>query len=106
MPGTTVEMTAAEAALVLTNERAGTHVIMEELRAAGEIDDLDFSTDTYHWTVGGVNTRELTVAEAALIMTNMQAGTSVTMDDLRTSREMVDLWDCEDTYTWTVGNVV
>lgn len=78
---------------------------MEELRATGEIDDLDYSTDTYHWTVGGVGTRELTVAEAALAMTNMQAGTRVTMDDLRTSREMVDLWDCEDTFTWTVGNV-
>ena len=104
-PGTTRVMTAAEAALALTNEQAGTDVLMEELRAGGDIDDLDHYPDTYRWTVGKVATRELTIAEAALVLTNVQAGTNVTMEDLRTARKMVDLWDCEDTFVWTVGNV-
>ena len=46
----------------------------------------------------------MTVAEAALVLTNAQAGTNVTMEDLRTARLMVDLWDNEDVYEWTVGN--
>ena len=45
----------------------------------------------------------LTVAEAALLLTNAQSGTNVTMADLRTARLMVGLWDCEDRFEWTVG---
>lgn len=104
-PAATTEMTAAEAALALTNQQEGTQVLIEELRAQGDINDLDDDADMYDWVVGSVSTREMTIAEAALAMTNIQAGTSVTMDDLRTAREMVDLWDCEDVYVWTVGNV-
>ncbi len=44
--------------------------------------------------------RELTTAQAALALTNAQTGTNVTMDDLRTVRE---IGDDEDTYPWTVG---
>lgn len=101
-PGTTRELTVAEAALALTNGQVGTNVTMEELMAGREreVDEVK-----YRWTVGNVDTRELTVAEAALVLTNMQAGTNVTMEDLRRAREMVDLWDSEDTYQWTVGNV-
>ena len=66
--------------------------------------------DTYNWTVvvGSVappRRQLLTVEEAALKLTNMQAGTAFTMRDLRTARQMVDLWDDEDVFEWTVGNV-
>ncbi len=44
--------------------------------------------------------RELTTAQAALAVTNAQAGTNVTMDELRTARE---IGDDEETYPWTVG---
>ncbi len=44
--------------------------------------------------------RELTTAQAALALTNAQAGTNVTMDELRTVRE---IGDDEETYLWTVG---
>lgn len=104
-PASTILMTDAEAALALTNDQEGTQVLMEELRAGGDINDLDDSADMYNWIVGSVGTREMTVAEAALAVTNMRSGTSVTMEDLRTARELVDLWDCEDTFVWTVGNV-
>lgn len=106
-PGTTRELTVAEAALALTNGQAGTNVMMEDLRTEKDVEYLqeDDDGDKYRWTVGNVNTRELTVAEAALVLTNLQAGTNVTMEDLRTAREMVDLWDNEDTFQWTVGNV-
>ena len=118
-PGTTRELTVAGAALALTNEQARTNVTMEDLRSGREVEDLERDLeegleerdleedleDTYRWTVGSVGTRELTVAEAALVLTNMQAGTDLTMQDLRTSREMVDLWDNEDIYRWTVGNI-
>ena len=100
--GTTREMTAAQAALALTNSQLGTNVTMNDLRTVSEIQD---NGDMYNWSVGTIHTRQLTVAEAALILTNMQAGTNVTMQDLRTAREMVDLWDDEDIFEWTVGNV-
>lgn len=104
-PGTTRALTAAQAALALTNEQEGTEVTMEDLRTVRGMEHLGESEDTYLWTVGDVRTRELTVAGAALVLTNMRAGTDVTMQDLKTSRQMVDLWDCEDTFEWTVGNV-
>lgn len=104
-PGMTRELTVAEAALVLTNKQVGTKVTMEDLRTSDERKHLEDSKETYRWTVGSVDTRNLTVAEAALVLTNMQAGTNVTMQDLRTARDMVDLWDNEDTFQWTVGNV-
>ncbi|KAL9064833.1 MAG: hypothetical protein Q9161_008617 [Pseudevernia consocians] len=109
-PGTTRELTVADAALALTNGQARTNVTMEDLRTGREVENLERDLeegpgDTYRFTVGSVGTRELTVAEAALVLTNMQAGTDLTMQDLRTSREMVDLWDNEDIYHWTVGNV-
>ena len=44
--------------------------------------------------------RELTTAQAALALTNAQAGTIVTMDELRTVRE---IGDDEVAYPWTVG---
>lgn len=99
-PGTTIEMTVAQAALALTNSQTGTDVTMEDLKTVSKIED---NQDTYTWTVGGDDVRELTVAEAALILTNMQTGTNLTMQDLRTAREMVDLWDNEDVYPWVVG---
>lgn len=105
-PGTTRALTAAQAALALTNEQEGTDVTMEDLRTVRGMEHLgENDEDTYLWTVGNVRTSELTVAGAALVLTNMRAGTDVTMQDLRTSRQMVDLWDCEDTFEWTVGNV-
>ena len=100
-PGTTRELTVAQAALALTNSQTGTNVTMDDLKTVMEIEDDE---ETYTWVVSGTETRELTVAEAALILTNMQAGTDVTMQDLRTARLMVDLWDNEDVYQWTVGN--
>ena len=107
-PSITQELTAAGAALALTNEQQGTIVTMEDLRTVRGVensgDDND-EEDTYRWTVGDVHGRELTAAEAALVLTNVQAGTDVTMQDLKTSRLMVDLWDSEDTFEWTVGNV-
>ena len=51
-PGTTRVLTAAEAALALTNEQAGTSVTMEDLRTAGGFDSLGDNEDTYRWTVG------------------------------------------------------
>lgn len=99
-PGTTIELTVAQAALALTNSQTGTDVTMEDLNKVSEIED---NQDTYKWTIGGDDVRELTVAEAALILTNMQTGTDLTMQDLRTAREMVDLWDNEDVYPWVVG---
>lgn len=99
-PGTTIELTVAQAALALTNSQIGTDVTMEDLQTVSEIED---NQDTYKWTVGGDDVRQLTVAEAALILTNMQSGTDLTMQDLRTAREMVDLWDNEDVYPWVVG---
>ena len=99
-PGTTIELTVAQAALALTNSQTGTDVTMEDLKTVIEIED---NQDTYKWTIGGDDVRELTVAEAALILTNMQTGTDLTMQDLRTAREMVDLWDNEDVYPWVVG---
>ncbi|CAF9939479.1 MAG: hypothetical protein ALECFALPRED_008146 [Alectoria fallacina] len=107
-PGTTTrELTVAEAALALTNEQAGTRVTMGDLRGTREMEEDD--KVRYRWTVVGrrrvEETRELTTAEAALVLTNMRAGTSVTMEDLRTARVMVDLWDNADTFRWTVGNV-
>lgn len=99
-PGTTIELTVAQAALALTNSQTGTDVTMEDLKTVSEIED---NQDTYKWTIGGDDVRELTVAEAALILTNMQTGTDLTMQDLRTAREMVDLWDNEDVYPWVVG---
>lgn len=109
LPGTTRDMTVTEAALAFTNEQAGTSVTMKDLRTSRLTEDLEALLeedlgDAYRWTVGSVNQRELTVAEAALVLTNMQAGTNMTMQDLRTAREMVDLWDNEDTFHWTVGN--
>ncbi|KAF6241823.1 hypothetical protein HO173_000535 [Letharia columbiana] len=104
-PGDTRELTAAEAALALTNRQAGTSVTMEDLRATKKTKIVHDDGDKYRWTVGSVSTRALTVAEAALVLTNVQAGTNVTMQDLRTAREMVDLWDNQDTFEWTVGNV-
>ena len=109
-PGAVRELTVAEAALALTNRQAGTRVTREDLRRGREMEDLERDLeedleDTYRWTVGSVATRELTVAEAALILTNMQAGTNLTMGDLRIGRVMVDLWDNADTFRWTVGNV-
>ena len=102
-PGTTTELTIAQAALALTNGQTGTDVTMEDLKTVMEIED---DGETYTWAVSRSETRELTVAEAALVLTNMQAGTDVTMQDLRTAREMVDLWDNEDVFQWTVGNFV
>ncbi len=109
-PGAVRELTVAEAALALTNRQAGTCVTREDLRRGREMEDLERDLeedleDTYRWTVGGVATRELTVAEAALVLTNVQAGTNLTMEDLRIGRVMVDLWDNADTFRWTVGNV-
>lgn len=46
--------------------------------------------------------RELTVAEAALLVTNLQMGTGVTMGDLGAGREMEG---GEDMYRWVVGGV-
>lgn len=46
--------------------------------------------------------RELTVAEAALLVTNLQLGTEVTMGDLGAGREMEG---GEDMYRWVVGGV-
>ena len=45
-------------------------------------------------------TRELTVAQAALALTNSQTGTNVTMEDLQT---VMDIEDDEETYTWGVS---
>ena len=114
-PGTTSELTVAEAALALTNAQAGTRVTAGDLRG-GRIREMMMEEDEddevkYRWTVGRrrrrgeERTRELTVAEAALVLTNMRAGTKVTMEDLRTARVLVDLWDCADTFEWTVGNI-
>ncbi|CAD6583774.1 MAG: hypothetical protein ASARMPRED_001504 [Alectoria sarmentosa] len=109
-PGTTSELlTVAEAALALTNAQAGTRVTAGDLRGR-RIREMMMEEDDevkYRWTVGRreERTRELTVAEAALVLTNMRAGTRVTMEDLRTARVLVDLWDCADTFEWTVGNV-
>ena len=100
-PGTTRELTVAQAALALTNSQTGTNVTMEDLKTVTEIEDDE---ETFTWLVAGTETRELTVAEAALMLTNMQMGTDLTMQDLRTARQMVDLWDNEDVYQWTVGN--
>ena len=100
-PRTTRELTVAQAALALTNSQTGTNVTMEDLKAVMEIEDDE---ETYTWGVSGTETRELTVAEAALMLTNMQTGTDLTMQDVRTARLMVDLWDNEDVFQWTVGN--
>ena len=107
---TTKELTVAEAALALTNAQAGTRVTAGDLRGViREIEKDDDEEVRYRWTVGRrveETTSELmTVAEAALVLTNMRARTSVTMEDLRTARVMVDLWDNADTFSWTVGNV-
>ena len=101
-PGTTRELTIAQATLALTNSQMGTNVTMEEAKTVMEIEDDE---ETYTWGVPRVKTRELTVAEAALVFTNMQMGTNLTMEDVRTARLMVDLWDDEDVYQWTVGNM-
>lgn len=101
-PGTTRELTVAQAALALTNSETGTNVTMEDIKAVMEIEDDE---ETYTWGLLRTETRELTVAEAALLMTNMQAGTDLTMQDVRTARLMVDLWDDEDVFQWTVGNL-
>ena len=45
-------------------------------------------------------TRELTVAQAALALTNNQTGTNVTMEDLKT---VMEIEDDEETYTWGVS---
>lgn len=104
-PRTTRQLTITEATLALTNAQSGTDVTMSDLQSVtDEVEDNN--ADTYPWTVGSVSTAELTTVEAALILTNMRAGTNVTMEDLRTARLMVDLWDCGDTFRWTVGNVV
>ena len=100
-PGTTRELTVAQAALALTNSQTGANVTMEDLKTVTEIEDDE---ETFTWLVSGTETRELTVAEAALMLKNMQMGTDLTMQDLRTARQMVDLWDNEDVYQWTVGN--
>ena len=100
-PAITRELTVAQAVLALTNSQTGTNVTMEDLKTVMDIEDDE---ETYTWVVSGTETRELTVAEAALVLTNMQAGTDVTMQDLTTARLMVDLWDNEDVYQWTVGN--
>lgn len=100
-PGSSIDLTVAQAALALTNSQTGSAVTMEDLKTVSEIDEDN--ADAYRWTVGGDDVRELTAAEAALILTNMQSGTDFTMRDLRTAREMVDLWDNEDVYPWVVG---
>ena len=101
-PGTTREMTVAQATLALTNSEMGTNVTMEEAKTVMEIED---DGETFTWGVPRIETRELTVAEAALVFTNMQCGTNLTMEDVRTARLMVDLWDDEDVFQWTVGNM-
>lgn len=102
-PGTISELTAAEAALALTNAQAGTRVAAGDLRRVGGMEALWEGGEKFLWAVGGEGGRELTVAEAALVLTNMRAGTNVTVEDLRVARVMVDLWDCEDTFLWEVG---
>ena len=47
-------------------------------------------------------TRRLTAAQAALAATNSQAGTNVTMEELRT---VMDIEDEEEMYDWTVGSI-
>ena len=124
LPGTVREMSVAEAALAITNEEMGTSVTMEDVEDVGELEALLESDpgEEFPWTVGfrhgeegakggresiykegEEDRRTLTVAEAALVLTNMREGTSVTMEDLRTARDLVGLWDCEDRYVWTVG---
>ena len=103
-PGMISELTAAEAALALTNAQAGTRVAVGDLRHVRGMEALWEGGEKFFWAVGGRGGgRELTVAEAALVLTNMRAGTNVTVEDLRVARVMVDLWDCEDTFLWGVG---
>ena len=124
LPGTVREMSVAEAALAFTNEQMGTSVTMEDVEDVSELEALVGSDlgEEFPWTLGvrggeeqaeggrvsmfkegEEDRRTLTVAEAALVLTNMREGTSVTMEDLRTARDLVGLWDCEDRYVWTVG---
>ena len=124
LPGTVREMSVAEAALAFTNEQMGTSVTMEDVENVGDLEALVESDrgEEFPWTVGlrhgeegevggresmfkegEEDRRTLTVAEAALVLTNMREGTGVTMEDLRTARDLVGLWDCEDRFVWTVG---
>lgn len=99
--GSVRALTAAEAALALTNRQLGTDVVMEEVRAMGVFDD---DVERFAWVVGGVGARELTVAEAALLRTNRQAGTAVVMGDLRSGGAMGGEGG-EEGFLWGVGNV-
>ena len=96
-PGTTRELTVAQAALALTNSQTGTNVTMEDLKTFTEIENDE---ETYTWGVLKTETRKLTVAQAALALTNSQMGTNVTMEDLKT---VTEIEDDEETYTWGVS---
>ena len=96
-PGTTRELTVAQAALALTNSQMGTNVTTEDLKPVMEIEDDE---ETYTWGTSKTETREMRVAEAALALTNSQMGTNVTMEDLKT---VTEIEDDEETYTWSVS---